>query len=69
MRWDERHTARSDNDEDHMPARIEQVSHAAAESVSMASVEMPTADEDFHGDGIVNSDVGIVWPDRELRHG
>lgn len=65
-RWGERHTALVNSDEDHMPASIEQVSRAAAESLTMASVEVPTTGEDFHGDG-VEGQVSVVRTDRALR--
>ena len=65
-RWGERHTALIDGDEDHVPSRIEQVSRAVAESLTMASVEVPTAGEDFHGDGI-EGQVSVVRTDSALR--
>ena len=52
-----------DKDDHQMPARIEQV----ASTLSMVAAEMPTAPEDFHGDGI-GSDVHVVRADRLLRN-
>ena len=66
-RWGERHTALIDGDEDHMPARIEQPFRAVAESFAMASIEVPTTSEDFHGDGI-EGQVSVVRTDSALVH-
>lgn len=50
-----------DKDDHQMPTRIEQV----AGTLSVIAAEMPTAPEDFHGDG-VGSDVHVVRADRLL---
>lgn len=54
--------------ENHIPARIEEVARAFAESVSVFSVSMPTAAEDFHGDG-EGSQVHVVNVNGLLREG
>jgi hypothetical protein len=52
-------------DEQHAPARIEDVARAAQESSAMLAVRVPVAPEDFHGDGR-GSDVAVVSADRLL---
>ena len=63
--WGALHLDLDDND---MPARIEDVAEAFGRSGQVFATPVPTAPEDFHGDGI-GSKVAIVWTDSVLRHG
>lgn len=58
----------TDNDDQYVPARIQDVAEAFLRSRQVLSVEVPLAAEDFHGDGR-GSKVAVVGADRFLRHG
>ncbi len=48
------------------PAPIEKVAEALGEQGPVLAVSVPTSTEDFHGDGVAEGEVDIVWPDRLL---
>ena len=50
-----------DPDNHYVPARIEDVSGAILMAGGMASRGMPATAEAFHGDGMVNGKVDVVW--------
>lgn len=54
-----------DNDNQHVPASIQQIAEAFLRSRQVVSAEMPVAAEDFHGDG-AGSEVCVVGTDRGL---
>lgn len=55
-------------DDQQVPSLVEEVSRAWEEQPSVFAVEMPTATEDFHGDG-GHGDVRVVRPDGFLSDG
>lgn len=57
-----------DPDDYHVPTLIEDVAIAARRALGVPVVTVPTAAEDFHGDGR-GSKVHVVWPNRELCTG
>jgi len=57
--------ALADPDNEHVPAPIEQVLHAARMTGKVTPRTMPVAPEDFHGDG-GGSKVYVEWPYGEL---
>ena len=60
--------ARGDVPDDHqVPALIEDVAESVGRAASMPAVRMPTAAEDFHGDG-AGSQVHVVRTDSRLVH-
>jgi hypothetical protein len=50
-----------DPDDHHIETAIEQVSDALLMTGGMAAAPMPSAAEDFHGDGTIDENVYIVW--------
>lgn len=52
---------------DDVPARIEDVVNAFLKAREMFAMPMPTATEDFHGDGI-DGKIATVWADRFLAN-
>ncbi len=56
------------NDYQNMPARIEEIARSFGCASGMASIKVPVAAEDFHGDG-EGSDVAVIWSDGLLRDG
>lgn len=50
-----------------MPTLIENVPSALGKSFKMSSGSMPVASEDFHGDGITDSEVDIEWPEGSIE--
>ena len=63
-RGDKRMGAGNDQNE-HMPAVIEEVAHAFGQARGVLSAPVPVAAEDFHGDG-AGSEVAVVWADGPL---
>jgi hypothetical protein len=63
----DRELCRIDPDESERPTRIDQVANTLRETLGVSAVEVPTAAEDFHGDG-GGSEVHVVWTDSLLRH-
>ena len=49
-----------------MPSVAEQVFSALLKSDSVTAIRVPSSTEDFHGDGTVDGEVSIVWPDGGL---
>jgi hypothetical protein len=64
----ERVAANLDLDGEDVPTRIEDVAEAFGRSEYVTAAPVPTAAEDFHGDGI-GSQVAVVWTDSLLRNG
>ena len=60
-------TLLGDDHYENVPARIQDVAEALLGSGEVASAEVPTSAEDFHGDG-GGSKVAVVGSDRLLRH-
>lgn len=54
------------NHHKNVPARIEEVAAAFAESREVVAEQVPLSTPHFHGDGM-NGDVAVVWTDRQLR--
>ncbi len=52
-------------DEQHVPSTIQEITDAFRRRPSVAAIPMPTAAEDFHGDGM-EGEVAVVWADRLL---
>lgn len=65
-RFGEREIAWGHHDDEHVPARVEQIARAFRQARQVAAVPMPVAAEDFHGDGR-GSEVAVVWANRLLR--
>ncbi len=58
----------ADDDDEHVPSRIEEMAHAPFVPGRMVSREVPVSAPDFHGDG-GGSEVAVVLTDRLLRNG
>jgi hypothetical protein len=50
-----------DPDHDNVPTVIEEIGRALLEAGGVSTGGMPISAEDFHGDGIVDGEVNIVW--------
>lgn len=55
-------------DDEQVPARIGKVFDALREASPVLPVRMPSAAEQFHGDGTVDAQVEVVLADRFLQH-
>ena len=51
----------------HIETRIEEMADALAMAGRVSSARVPTSPEDFHGDGLLNQDVDVVWAEVGLR--
>lgn len=60
-------STRIDPNDYHMPTCIEDVANTLLKTGGMQTSSMPTAAKDFHGDGIVEGQVDIVWSTSFLR--
>lgn len=58
--------APGDVQDEHVPARIEQVAQSIGRARQMPAAPVPTSAEDFHGDGM-GGQVAVVRADRPLR--
>ena len=56
-------------DENLPPTPIEEIAESLREECPVFSVAVPTASEDFHGDGVPDGEVNIVWPHCSLGDG
>ncbi len=55
------------DDHEHVPPRIEQIAEAFGSTPGGASVEVPVAPENFHGDGF-GSEIAVIRTNGDLRH-
>lgn len=55
-----------DPDDHQVPIRIEEVARALLVAGGMTTAGVPSAAEDFHGDGLADGEVDVVWAARAL---
>lgn len=53
----------------HVESRIDEIPDTFIMSGGMSSTTVPTSAEDFHGDGITDGEVNIVWPASLIMNG